>query len=91
MHPNISGFREIYRDPLYNQLKISIDKFYQGYNFDEQKRKIADALQRARAAASLRINATKISTFLTEQIQFQNNLKNIAKPIDPKMLEIKKF
>jgi len=91
MHPNINGFREIYRDPMFNQLLVSIDKFHKDYIFDEKKRKIADAMQRAKAEAQLKVNAVKLQTMLSEQAKFLNNLKNITKPIDPKMLELKKF
>jgi hypothetical protein len=70
MHPNATGFREIYRDPVYNQLVTSIKSWHTQLhderNASEQARRaaaIAEAKAKARAAAAFKARFQEMVVF----------------------------
>lgn len=87
MHPNVTGFREIYRDALYGQLVNSITKFHKDYKADARARAIAAAKEKARAKAVMQSNAAKLNLMLSEQNSFWLKMKTRLKPIDSKLLK----
>jgi len=87
MHPNVTGFREIYRDALYNQLVTSISKFHKDFKEDAKERAIEAAKAKARAKAVMQSNSARLTLLLSDQNQFWINMKNKLKPFDPKQLK----
>lgn len=87
MHPNVTGFREIYRDALYSQLVNSITQFHKDFKADAKARAIEAAKARAKAKAAMQSNSSKISLLLSEQNKFLLNMKSKLKPVDTKQLK----
>lgn len=74
MHPNIAGFREIYRDPIYNQLNSSVDRFHTDYIADARARAIEAAKQRARAAAAFKAKMNQLTQIVSDQSKLSNRI-----------------
>jgi hypothetical protein len=87
VHPNITGFREIYRDPLYSQLNTSLLKFYKDYLADAKERAKEAAKAKAKAKLALQNNSSKLSVLVSEQNKLLLDLKNKLKPVDTKQLK----
>lgn len=80
MHPNTTGFREIYRDPLYNQLVQSITQFHKQYPTNALTRSRNAVNAKARATALMKANASRLSARLSEQQKFTEKLRKTLKP-----------
>lgn len=87
MHPNVTGFREIYRDPIYNQLVTSISLFHTAYDKDAATRTPKTALTKSRANAIMNVSRTKLSQLVAEQNQFWLKMKEERKPVDTKQIK----
>jgi hypothetical protein len=77
MHPNITGFREIYRDPIYNQLNSSVDRFHTDYIADARARAIEAAKQRARAAAAFKAKMSQLTQIVSEQTKLSSRINGL--------------
>ncbi|MBX3241890.1 MAG: hypothetical protein KIT80_12955 [Chitinophagaceae bacterium] len=87
MHPNVTGFREIYRDPLYNQLVTSISLFHTAYDKDAVTRIQKTALTKSRANAIMNVSRAKLSLLVVEQNKFWLKMKEERKPVDTKQIK----
>jgi hypothetical protein len=74
MHPNATGFREIYRDRLYNQLLASITKVHTEFIADAKAGAIAAAKERARAEMEYKARTSTLTSILSVQTQLTNSL-----------------
>jgi|GEM_PF-3320871 len=88
MHPNVTGFREIYRDALYDQLRNSITKFHKDFKEDAKDRAIEAAKAKARAKAVMQSNTSRLSLLISDQNKFWIDMKNKLKPVN--LQQIKK-
>ncbi len=88
MHPNVTGFREIYRDKLFNQLLTSISRVHSDYIADAKARAIAAAKERARAEIAYKARVSTLTTILSAQTQLTNSLLKYRVLIDPKKFNI---
>jgi hypothetical protein len=88
MHPNTTGFREIYSDALFNQLKASISKYYTGLFKDKIERAKEAAAVKTRAKIEAAKNKDKILNRVDAHAAFINKLKSKLKPMD--LQDIKK-
>lgn len=77
MHPNATGFREIYRDPLYTQLNTSIDRVQNDYIADAKARAIEAAKQKARAQMAFKARMNQLTQMVSEQNQFSSQIKKL--------------
>jgi uncharacterized protein YggE len=77
MHPNATGFREIYRDPIYNQLNSSVDRFHTDYIADARARAIEAAKQRARAAAAFKAKMSQLTQIVSEQSKLSSRINGL--------------
>ena len=77
MHPNIAGFREIYRDPIYNQLNSSVDRFHTDYIADAKARAIAAAKERAKAAAAFKAKMSQLTQIVSDQSKLSNRIAGL--------------
>lgn len=84
-HPNMTGFREIYRDALADQMESSIALFYQDYKQDLKERALEAAKKKAKAAAALKAQIAKMTEIKQDQSRFDTELKKL-KPVDSKIL-----
>jgi hypothetical protein len=85
-HPNATGFREIYRDALADQMEASIALFYQDYKQDLKERALEAAKKKAKAAAALKAQIAKMTEIKQEQSKLDAAVKKL-KPVDPKVWE----
>jgi hypothetical protein len=88
-HPNATGFREIYRDALADQMEASIALFHQDYKEDLKERAIEAAKKKAKAAAALKAKIAKMTEIQQDQSKFNTELKKL-KPVDVKIIEAAK-
>lgn len=88
MHPNATGFREIYRDKLYNQLLASIAKVHTAFIADAKARAIEAAKERAKAKIAFDGMLSKLTTIMSTQSQLTNSLLKYRVVLDPVRLNI---
>ncbi len=88
MHPNATGFREIYRDKLYSQLLTSINKVHADFIADAKARAIAAAKEKAKAEIQFKAMVSKLTTIMSTQSQLTNSLLKYRVALDPVKLKI---
>ncbi len=88
MHPNATGFREIYRDALYSQLITSLNQFHTDYIADAKARAIEEAKRKAKAKAAFQAKITLLNQLKADQLQFIQRIE-LQKPA-PALLQPKK-
>lgn len=77
MHPNMAGFREVYRDPIYNQLNSSVNRLHTDYIADAKARALEAAKQRARAAAALKAKMSQLTQMVTDQSKLSTRINGL--------------
>lgn len=88
MHPNTTGFREIYRDKLYTQLLTSITNVHSAFIADAKARAIAAAKEKAIAEMQFKAMVSKLTTIMSTQTQLTNSLLKYRVVFDPVKLNI---